>query len=133
MAETSVKGKLGENMIIGEFLKGGFDVYLPVVDRGVDCVIKGAEGSFYEIQIKTRATEKRGGTYFYIRNFEPRDNYFVVCYMAWKDETYILPSKVFAEHSKDAYSRRGTRVRLVLNEKKQRLLSEYKDNYRQFR
>ena len=70
---------------------------------------------------------------FYVRNFEPRENYFIVCYMSWKDEAYILPSKVFAEHSREAYSRRGTRVRLVLTEKKQRLLTQYKDHFDQFK
>lgn len=132
MAETGVTGKLGENVIIGEFLKRGFDVYLPVVDKGVDCIIKGASGTFYEIQIKTRATERRGGNYFYVRNFQPRSNFFVVCYLASTNDAYILPSKVFAEQSSEAYSRRGVRRRLVLTEKKRRLLSHYRDNFEQF-
>lgn len=132
MAETDITGKLGENVIIGEFLKRGFDIYLPVVDKGVDCVVKGASGTFYEIQIKTRATEKRGGKYFYVNNFQPRPNFFILCYLAQTEEAYIMPSMIFDEHSSEAYSRRGARRRLVLTKKKRRLLSRYKDNFEQF-
>lgn len=60
--ESAVKGKLGEYDMIGELLKRRFEVYLPVVDRGIDCVVKGESGKFYEIQIKTRIKpHKHGG------------------------------------------------------------------------
>jgi len=57
--ESSVKGAIGEYIVIGEFLKLGFDVYLPVVDQGIDCIIRTDNGKFFEIQIKTRHTEKK--------------------------------------------------------------------------
>ena len=132
MAETSVTGKIGENIIIGEFLKLGLEVFLPVVDKGIDCVIRGQSGTFYTVQIKTRATEKRGGQYFYVRNFQSRPDFFIVLHMALTDETYILPSEVFAQNSREAHARRGTRRRLVLTNKKRKILSRYRDNYEQF-
>jgi len=130
---SSVKGKIGENIIIGEFLKWGFEVYLPVVDRGIDCVIRGSSGKFYTIQIKTRATEGKGRNYFYVHNFQPSTDFFIVLYSALTDETYVLPSEVFEKHSSEAYARRGTRRRLVLTDKKRRILSPYKDGYEQFK
>ena len=133
LAETSVTGKIGENVVIGEFLKRGLEVYLPVVDRGIDCVIRGRSGKFYKVQIKTRATKRRGGNYFYVRNFQPRTYPFIILHMVPTEETYILPSEVFEKHSREAYARRGTRRRLVLTNKKRKNLSRYRDNYEQFK
>lgn len=129
---TSVKGKIGENIVIGELLKRGLEVYLPVVDAGVDCVIRGNSGKFYTVQIKTRATEGRGRNIFDVRNFQPSPDFFIVIHSALTDETYVLPSEVFEQHSKDAYVQRGTKRRLVLTNKKRGLLSSHKDGYKQF-
>jgi hypothetical protein len=39
--ETQKTGKRGELTVIGELLKRGFDVYIPVVDtEGIDCIVK---------------------------------------------------------------------------------------------
>ena len=38
--EPSVKGKISELQVISELLKKGFEVYVPVVDMCVDCIIK---------------------------------------------------------------------------------------------
>jgi len=128
-----VTGKIGENVIIGEFLKRDLEVYLPVVDRGIDCVIKGSSGRFYAVQIKTLATERRGGNYFYVNNFQPRSDFFIVLHMTQTDETYVLPSEVYEKHSREAYARRGTRRRLVLTDKKRKILNQYRNNYEQFK
>ena len=46
-------GKRMEYRIIGDMLMEGLDVYVPLVDdHGVDAVIKKADGTFIEIQIK---------------------------------------------------------------------------------
>lgn len=96
-------------------------------------MIRGQSGKFYTVQIKTRATERRGGNYFYVRNFHPRTDFFIVLYMATTEETHILPSEIFAQHSRDVYARRGTRRRLALTNKKRKDLSFYRDNYEQFK
>ena len=129
--ETQLKGAIGENIVIGEFLKRGFDVYLPVVDRGIDCILRSADGIYSEIQIKMRATTKRGKYVFEVRDFEARDNFFIVCYQAalYPDFFWIIPSKVFKQHG---YERpKYGAWRLVLNLKKQRLLERYKKNFEQ--
>ena len=48
-------GKRMEFWIIGEMLRLGLDVYIPLVDdRGVDAVVRRPDGSFVELQIKAR-------------------------------------------------------------------------------
>jgi len=43
--ETQRTGKQGEFAVIGELLRQGFDVYLPVIDiHGIDCVIRTPTG-----------------------------------------------------------------------------------------
>lgn len=128
--ETQLKGAIGENIVIGEFLRQGFDVYLPVVDRGIDCILRSPEGRYTEIQIKTRTTTKRGKYIFDVRNFKVRDNFFIVCYQRtlYPDDLWIIPSRVFKEHG---YERKGGTYRLLLNPKAQKLLSPYKGNFTQ--
>lgn len=70
---TQATGKEGELRVIGELLRRGFDIYLPLVDiGGVDCIIK-TDVDYKEIQIKTR--EKFSyKLLFDVKNFVPRDN-----------------------------------------------------------
>lgn len=129
--DTQVTGAVGENIVIGEFLKRKFDVYLPVVDRGIDCIIRSEAGNYYEIQIKTRATVKRGKYVFDVGGFKVQDNFFIVCYQAelYPNAFWIIPSKIFGEYG---YKREKYDVcRLVLNPKKQKILERYKNNFSQ--
>ena len=129
--ETSITGSISENVVIGEFLKRGFDVYLPVVDRGIDCIISSG-GNYYEIQIKTRFTAKKGKHIFDVWNFTVRDNFFIVCYQAelYSDVFWIIPSRMFSEYG---YQNKNNVYRLVLNPEKQKILEKYKNNFHQFR
>ena len=129
--ETQVTGAFGENVVIAEFLKRNFDIYLPVVDRGVDCIVRSSTGNYYEVQIKTRATTKRGKYIFEVRGFSVRKKFFIVCYQSKlePDSFWILPSKVFKEHgsSRPKYNSH----RLNLNPKRQKMLIKYKNNFDQ--
>lgn len=52
----SAFGKRIEYYVIGRMLAEGIDVYIPLVDdHGVDAIIKKADGTFVEIQIKARS------------------------------------------------------------------------------
>ncbi len=53
---SSAFGKRIEYWIVGQMLKEGLDVYLPLVDDNtVDAVVKRPDGRFIEIQIKARS------------------------------------------------------------------------------
>ena len=130
--EASVKGAIGENVVIGEFLKRGFDVYRPIVDRGIDAVIRSEAGQFFEIQIKTRHTAKKTGKYWFeVRHLKVRPNFFIVLYQAalYPNDFWIIPSAVFKQH---CYPKKHVCV-LLLNPKRQKELKEYKNNFNQFR
>lgn len=124
--KASVKGAIGENIVIAEFLKRGFDVYLPVVDRGIDAVIRSEAGQFFEIQIKTRHTSKKTGKYW----FEVRPKFFIVLYQAelYPSDFWIIPSTIFKHHCRP---KKEVCV-LLLNPKRQKELEKYKNNFNQF-
>jgi len=89
--ESGVKGKQGELKIIGRLLDYGFNVYTPMVDMGLDCLVEVGEGEFKEIQIKTRLEKPL----FQIKYVRPRENFYIVCYLLSKPEIWVIPSKVF--------------------------------------
>ena len=63
--DTSSFGKRVEYNIIGEMLNKGYDVYLPVIDdHGVDCIVKKSDGTFVEIQIKSRSENAKQPGFF---------------------------------------------------------------------
>ena len=69
--ESGVKGKKGELIVIGELLTRGLQVYLPVVDSGIDCVVDVGGGNYKEVQIKYREDSHN----FRVRAFKPRDTF----------------------------------------------------------
>ena len=132
---TQTTGKEGELKVIGELLRRGFVVYLPLVDiGGVDCVIKTDVG-YMEIQIKTR--ESAQIILFQVREYSPRDNFFIICYNLKEPSVFwVIPSKIFKNESRTVKTKRGRAFRLVLGDENSRMrrnLHIYKDNFFQIR
>jgi hypothetical protein len=132
--ETQRTGKEGELRVIGELLRRGFDIYLPLIDiGGIDCIIKTGVG-YKEIQIKTR--EKLATKLLFdAKEFTPRDNFFIICYYINEPETFwVIPSKVFKEN---AYPlKKYGRLRLILGDedsKMRRKLHHYRNNFFQLK
>jgi len=130
---TQTTGKEGELKVIGELLKRGFDVYLPLVDiGGIDCVIKTDVG-YKEIQIKTREFAKT--LLFDVKEFTPNDNFFIICYNIKEPNTFwIIPSKVFKQNAQ--ILKKYKRFRLILGDedsKMRRKLHIYRNNFFQLR
>ena len=48
------KGKAIEHYFISELLKNDFEIFVPVLDKGVDLIIKDREGGLVEVQVKSR-------------------------------------------------------------------------------
>lgn len=91
-------GKRMEYNLVGKMLMEGLDVYLPLVDdHGVDCVIKKADGTFIEVQIKARSTEVRDGdaSLFAQIYHEHTENFFFVFYAERLQTMWILSSEEF--------------------------------------
>ena len=95
-------GKRIEFWIIGEMLKQGLDVYIPLVDDfGIDAIVRRADGSFAEVQIKARSKDCGLGDAALFAGIphELRDNYWFVFYSERMDRMWIMSSAEFVEHS----------------------------------
>ena len=95
-------GKRIEYWIIGQMLKEGLDVYIPLVDDdAIDAVIRRPNGSFTAVQIKARSQNVVVGdaALFAAIPHEPRSNYWFVFYSERMDMTWILSSEEFVSES----------------------------------
>ena len=93
-------GKRMEYNLIGRMLMEGVDVYVPLVDdHGVDAVVKKADGTFIEIQIKARSRDVAAGdaALFAAITREPRENFYFVFYSERLDMMWILSSQEFLD------------------------------------
>ena len=95
-------GKRIEYNIIAEMLKEGLDIYTPLVDdNGIDAVVRKADGSFAEIQIKARSKDVTGGNeaLFAAIRHQKRPNYWFIFYSESLDKKWILSSEEFIDKS----------------------------------
>jgi hypothetical protein len=122
------KGKRAEYYVFGELIKRGFDLYLPVLDIGVDATIRGKDGSAYvELQVKSTEAENQAG-YFNVYDLEPSPNLFIICVdmseaksRKYGDpEIWILPSAVYKRHATIQILKDATRYHLPLPAKDRR-------------
>lgn len=93
-------GKRMEYNLVGQMLMEGLDVYLPLVDdHGVDCVIKKADGTFIEVQIKARSREVTDGdaALFAMIEHEPTKNFYFVFYSERLETMWVLSSEEFLQ------------------------------------
>jgi hypothetical protein len=119
------KGKLGELHVFRKLIEGGVIPFLPIVDIGIDAVVRKKDGTYVEIQVKT--TEKPGQRgWFNVPGLIPRENFFIVG-IEVSEEGYgvwIFPSQVFAKYTTERRQlglNSGTRTGQPLREK----LAEY--------
>ena len=95
-------GKRMEYWIIGQMLREGLDVYVPLVDDfGIDAVIRKENGQFIEIQIKARSNEIVFGdaALFAAIKHSHRENYYFVFYSERMKKTWILSSSEFIQEA----------------------------------
>src|SRR5258708_17733593 len=95
-------GKRIEFWIIGEMIKYGLDVYVPLVDdMAIDAVVRKHDGSFVEVQIKARSNGAKIGTeaLFSVISHELRENYWFVFYSEGLAKMWIMTSKEFVANS----------------------------------
>jgi hypothetical protein len=95
-------GKRIEFWIIGRMLKAGMDVYVPLVDdNAIDAVVRRADGSFVEVQIKARSKGVKlgDGALFAAIPHEVRANYWFVFYSERLDRMWIMTSAEFVAES----------------------------------
>ena len=99
---TASFGKRIEYWIIGQMLKEGLDVYIPMIDDdAVDAVVRRSNGSFVAVQIKARSKDVRDGdaALFAAMTHEVRKNYWFVFYSERLDLMWVMSSKEFLRES----------------------------------
>jgi len=94
--EKQLTGEIGEHRVFVELLERGLVPYVPLVDEGIDCLLR--DGT--RIQIKTVKT-KRDPRWFQITNLVPEDDLYIICVDA-SGEFWIFPSRVFAENATES-------------------------------
>jgi hypothetical protein len=95
-------GKRIEFWIVGQMLKEGLDVYVPLVDdNAIDAVVRRRDGSFVEVQIKARSRDVASGdaALFAAIPHELRNNYWFVFYSERLATTWIMTSSEFIAES----------------------------------
>jgi len=95
-------GKRIEYWIIGEMLKEGLDIYVPLVDDdAIDAVIRRKDKTFITVQIKARSKlvgDRAAGLFAAIPH-ELRQNYWFVFYSERMDMKWIMTSDEFIQDS----------------------------------
>jgi hypothetical protein len=95
-------GRRIEYWVIGQMLKEGLDVYVPLVDdNAIDAIVRRSDGSFVEVQIKARSNDviSGDGALFAAIPHEVRSNYWFVFYSERLDVTWIMTSAEFIAES----------------------------------
>lgn len=109
-------GKRIEFWIIGQMLKEGLDVYIPLVDdNAIDAVIRRADGSFAEIQIKARSSDVGEGDAALFAGIphERRSNYWFVFYSERLTKMWIMTSEEFIAESHQNKSGKNEGLRSI--------------------
>ena len=98
-----IAGERGELYVFGELLKRGMVPYVPLVDEGLDALMRTPAGRVIELQIK--AAGSAGGKYprwFGVAGVEARKNFFIVGVEFTDGEpgdVWVFPSMVFDKYA----------------------------------
>lgn len=127
-------GKRMEYWVIGNMLKQGLDVYIPLVDDdAVDAIIKRKDGSVALVQIKARSKKVAfgaAGLFAAIPHDEVRENYWFVFYSERMEAMWIMTSAEFHEHSHQNKTGKNAGLRSVwLNGKRKNRSTGEREEY----
>jgi hypothetical protein len=100
-------GKRIEFWLLGEMIRYGLDMYVPLVDdKGIDAIVRKRDGTFVELQIKARSVNVKPGTetLFTVRHWSFRPNFWFVFYSEGRNKTWIMNSDEFAKEASQTKS-----------------------------
>lgn len=99
MITKHTAGEIGELFVFQELLKRGVEVYRPLVDKGLDALLRLPDSSVLELQIKSGGgAGGKDPRWFQMPSFTPRPNFFIICVTFINDEVeevWVFPSMVF--------------------------------------
>ena len=106
MITRQVAGEIAELHVFRELLKLGVAVYRPLVDEGLDALLRLPDGKVIEVQIKSAGGS--GGKHprwFQMPSFDPRPSFFILGVTFVEDEVeevWVFPSMVFHAYASGA-------------------------------
>ena len=109
---SSQKGKQAEFLVFGKLIEKGAELYLPVIDTGIDAIIRKKDGKYLEIQVKST---QRGWSFdlWGLDQLRPTEKRFIVCVDMSKQESegkpkvWIFPSEIFKEYALPLRTKEG--------------------------
>lgn len=98
-----IAGELGELYVFSELLKCGAVSYLPLVDDGIDAIVRTSEGAAIEIQVKSAGSDGgKSRRWFQIDHIDPRANFMIVGVEFDKGNplcAWVFPSAIFDKYA----------------------------------
>ena len=110
-----IAGQLAEYHVFSELLKRGVAIYQPLVNEGIDALVRLLDGQILELAIKSVSVpaEQRPRR-FQMPDYQPRPEFFIVCVDLSEGteniQTWVFPSLVFYAYSPGAGSERKNRI-----------------------
>lgn len=95
------KGKRGELLVFAELMRKGAEVYVPLVDMGIDAIVRRQDGDYLEVHIKARAVDEED--LYFSFEWEPRPNRVFIC-VSLKGESptvWVLPCQAFKKYARE--------------------------------
>ena len=106
MITTQMAGEIGELYVFRELLKRGIEVYKPLVDEGLDALLRLPSGDVLELQIKSAGgAGGKDPRWFQMPSFTPRPEFFILCVTFLNEEVeevWVFPSMVFYAYASGA-------------------------------
>lgn len=99
--QQAFDGKSAEHMVITELLKRNYVPFIPVLDRGIDLLVKSkTEEKYYEIQVKSNNSpiEKNQKWFIFSGELQVRKNLIYALVDMINNEIWIVPSEIVKKY-----------------------------------
>lgn len=133
--QQAFDGKSAEHIVISELLKKGYVPFVPVLDRGIDIIVKSKKyDTYYELQVKSNNSpiSENQEWFVFSKQLQVRENLIYVLVDMIKNQIWLIPSNIVKRHGNQC----KTQFDLHLQQTKKgeskcrgELLESYKNNW----
>lgn len=131
-SKQTYDGKAAEYIVITELLKNEYIPFIPLLDRGVDIVVKSKlREVYYEIQVKSNNSPevKNQKWFIFSGELQVRDNLFYVLVDMIDEDIWIIPSNIVKQYGNQCKTQFDLHMKQRIKGEKQtrgELLENYK-------
>lgn len=133
--QQAFDGKSAEHIVISELLKKGYVPFVPVLDRGIDIIVKSNKyDKYYELQVKSNNSPivKNQEWFVFSKVLQVRKNLIYVLVDIVNNGIWLIPSDVVSQHGNQCKTQFDLHLKQVKKgESKTRgeLLKTYKNKW----